>query len=110
MRPPVVVNDSDERQRHETGYGATVRLDELVRLGARELAMGLDTEVGRELAHLADACFDAAIRFHDARLRARHGAPRWRDDDGAERDAGLCVIAMGKHGGLELNFSSDVDV
>ena len=87
-----------------------VRADELVRLGARELAMGLDTEVGRELAHLADACFDAAIRFHDTGLRARHGAPRWRDDDGVERDAALVVIAMGKHGGLELNFSSDVDV
>ena len=87
-----------------------VRGDELVRLGARELAMGLDTEVGRELAHLADACFDAAIGFHDARLRARHGPPRYHDDDGGERDARLCVIAMGKHGGLELNFSSDVDV
>ncbi|HVV88296.1 MAG TPA: hypothetical protein VHE35_34880, partial [Kofleriaceae bacterium] len=86
------------------------RGDELVRLGARELAMGLDTEVGRELAHLADACFDAAIAFHDARLRARYGAPRYRDDAGGEREAGLCVIAMGKHGGLELNFSSDVDV
>ncbi len=82
----------------------------MVRLGARELAMGLDTEVGRELANLADACFDAAIRFHDARLRARHGAPRYTDDDGVERDAGLVVIAMGKHGGAELNFSSDVDV
>lgn len=82
------------------------RGDELVRLGARELALGLDTEVGRELAHLADACFDAAIDFHDARLAARHGPPR--GDDG-ERPR-LCVIAMGKHGGLELNFSSDVDV
>ncbi|MBE7448880.1 MAG: bifunctional [glutamate--ammonia ligase]-adenylyl-L-tyrosine phosphorylase/[glutamate--ammonia-ligase] adenylyltransferase [Kofleriaceae bacterium] len=87
-----------------------VRADELVRLGARELAMGLDTEVGRELAHLADACFDAALRFHDARLRERHGPPRYTDEAGVERDAGLCVIAMGKHGGLELNFASDVDV
>jgi [glutamine synthetase] adenylyltransferase / [glutamine synthetase]-adenylyl-L-tyrosine phosphorylase len=87
-----------------------VRADELVRLGARELAMGLDTEVGRELAHLADECFDAAIRFHESRLRARYGAPRYVDDDGVERDAGLVVIAMGKHGGLELNFASDVDV
>lgn len=87
-----------------------VRGDELVRLGARELALGLDTEVGRELAHLADACFDAAIDFHDGRLRARYGPPRYLDDDGRERDARLCVMAMGKHGGLELNFSSDVDV
>jgi glutamate-ammonia-ligase adenylyltransferase len=86
------------------------RGDELVRLGMRELELGLDTEVGRELARLADAAFDAAIRHHDRALRARFGAPRWTDDDGVERDAGLCVIGMGKLGGEELNFASDVDV
>jgi [glutamine synthetase] adenylyltransferase / [glutamine synthetase]-adenylyl-L-tyrosine phosphorylase len=86
------------------------RADELVRLGVRELELGLDTEVGRELAHLADACFDAAIRFHDAALRGRHGPPRYVDDDGTRRDAALCVIGMGKLGGEELNFASDVDV
>jgi [glutamine synthetase] adenylyltransferase / [glutamine synthetase]-adenylyl-L-tyrosine phosphorylase len=87
-----------------------VRADELVRLGARELELGLDTEVGRELARLADECFDAAIRFHDGELRARLGAPRYVDDDGRERDAVLTVIGMGKLGGEELNFASDVDV
>ena len=87
-----------------------VRADELVRLGARELDLGLDTEVGRELARLADVCFDAAIAFHDRELRARYGAPRFVDDDGTERDARLVVIGMGKLGGEELNFSSDVDV
>jgi glutamate-ammonia-ligase adenylyltransferase len=87
-----------------------VRADELVRLGARELELGLDTEVGRELARLADACFDRAIRFHDAALRARFGPPRYTDDAGVVRDAGLCVIGMGKLGGDELNFASDVDV
>jgi [glutamine synthetase] adenylyltransferase / [glutamine synthetase]-adenylyl-L-tyrosine phosphorylase len=88
----------------------SVRADELVRLGVRELELGLDTEVGRELARLADACFDAAIGFWDAALRARYGAPRYLDDDGTERDARLAVIGMGKLGGEELNFSSDVDV
>ena len=87
-----------------------VRADELVRLGVRELDLGLDTEVGRELARLADVCFDAAIAFHDRELRARYGAPRFIDDDGVERDATLVVIGMGKLGGEELNFSSDVDV
>ena len=87
-----------------------VRADELVRLGFREIELGLDTEVGRELARLADACFDAAITFHDAELRARYGAPRYTDDDGVLRDAVLSVIGMGKLGGEELNFSSDVDV
>jgi [glutamine synthetase] adenylyltransferase / [glutamine synthetase]-adenylyl-L-tyrosine phosphorylase len=87
-----------------------VRADELVRLGVRELELGLDTEVGRELARLADACFEEAIRWHDAELRARYGPPRYTDDDGEERPATLAVIGMGKLGGEELNFASDVDV
>jgi glutamate-ammonia-ligase adenylyltransferase len=87
-----------------------IRADELVRLGARELELGLDTEVGRELARLADACLDRAIRFHDAELRRRHGPPRYTDDDGIERDCALVAIGMGKLGGEELNFASDVDL
>jgi len=87
-----------------------VRADELVRLGVRELELGLDTEVGRELSRLADACFDEAIRWHDAELRARYGPPIYTDDDGRERPAVLAVIGMGKLGGEELNFASDVDV
>jgi len=87
-----------------------VRADELVRLGVRELELGLDTEVGRELSRLADVCFDAAIEFHDRELRARYGEPRYIDDAGNERIATLAVIGMGKLGGQELNFTSDVDV
>ncbi len=87
-----------------------VRADELVRLGVRELELGLETEVGRELARLADCCFDTAITFHDGELRSRYGAPRYVDDDGRTRDATLAVIGMGKLGGEELNFASDVDV
>jgi len=87
-----------------------VRADELVRLGVRELERGLDTEVGRELARLADACFDEAIRWHDAELRARYGPPLYLDDDGRQQPAHLAVIGMGKLGGEELNFASDVDV
>lgn len=83
-----------------------VRADELVRLGVRELELGLDTEVGRELAGLADACFDAAIAFCDRALRARWGDPV--DDAGAP--VPFAVVAMGKLGGEELNFASDVDV
>jgi [glutamine synthetase] adenylyltransferase / [glutamine synthetase]-adenylyl-L-tyrosine phosphorylase len=88
----------------------SVRGDELVRLGVRELELGLDTEVGRELARLADACFDAAIAHCRRELVARYGEPRYVDDDGVERSAELAVIGMGKLGGEELNFSSDVDV
>jgi glutamate-ammonia-ligase adenylyltransferase len=87
-----------------------VRADELVRLGVRELELGLDTEVGRELSRLADACFDTAIEVCGAELTARYGRPRYVDDAGVTRDAVLAVVGMGKLGGEELNFASDVDV
>jgi glutamate-ammonia-ligase adenylyltransferase len=84
----------------------TVRNDEMVRLGVRELEHGGGAEVGRQLARLAGACFDAAIAFHGAALAARFGPPL--EDDGGRAE--LVVIGMGKLGGAELNFSSDVDV
>jgi len=83
-----------------------LRADELVRLGFRELEMGVPIEVGRELSRLADVCFDAAIRHGRKALDARYGPAL--DDDGNEVE--FVVIGMGKLGGVELNFSSDVDV
>lgn len=100
------IGDTEGLRRHLRQY----RADEMVRLGVRELGLGNPSEVGRELAHLAGVAFDAALAFHDQELRARYGPPRYEDDDGVERDAELVVIGMGKLGGEELNFSSDVDV
>ncbi|RMH39802.1 MAG: bifunctional [glutamate--ammonia ligase]-adenylyl-L-tyrosine phosphorylase/[glutamate--ammonia-ligase] adenylyltransferase [Deltaproteobacteria bacterium] len=87
-----------------------LRGDEIVRLGVREFAGGRGAEIGRELSRLAEVCFDAAIAHARAALVARHGEPRWRDADGARQPLSLAVIGMGKLGGEELNFCSDVDV
>jgi glutamate-ammonia-ligase adenylyltransferase len=85
------------------------RADEMVRLGAREFGLGSPAEVGAELAHLADVCLDAAIAHHRAALALRHGAPLVADEEGGG-EAELVVIGMGKLGGEELNFASDIDV
>jgi len=82
------------------------RADELVRLGVREIELGNPSEAWRELANLADASFDAAITYYRQRLDERYGSAV--DADGSK--AGFVVIGMGKLGGRELNFSSDVDV
>jgi len=58
------------------------------------------------LSALADACLCVALDWADAALRLRHGQAR--EPDG--RPASLGVLAMGKLGGGELNFSSDVDL
>lgn len=79
---------------------------EYLRLGARELGWGGQEEVTRELAHLADVTLDAAHARVHAELAARHGEPRTADG----RPCRFVVFGMGKLGGEELNFSSDVDL
>ena len=81
---------------------------ETARIALRDLRRARVSEVTRELSGLATACLDVAIRFHERRLRARHGAPAGM----AEREpgAGFCALAMGKLGARELNFSSDIDL
>jgi len=55
---------------------------------------------------LAETCLDLALGHAERQLIARHGEPR--DEQGnAQR---LVVIAFGKLGGGELNFSSDIDL
>ena len=79
----------------------------LVRIAWRDLAghATIDT-VLLELSALADACIDAACRQATALLGRRHGVPRAAD--GSELP--LLVLGMGKLGGGELNFSSDIDL
>ncbi|MFT3917279.1 MAG: bifunctional [glutamate--ammonia ligase]-adenylyl-L-tyrosine phosphorylase/[glutamate--ammonia-ligase] adenylyltransferase [Anaeromyxobacteraceae bacterium] len=85
-----------------------LRAREVVRIALRDLRRARVTEVTGELSALACACLDAAIRFHERRLRLRHGAPA--GFEGAPYGSGFCAIAMGKLGARELNFSSDVDL
>lgn len=55
---------------------------------------------------LADRCIEAALAAVQCNLAQHHG---WlRDADGREQS--LVVFALGKLGGGELNFSSDVDL
>ena len=60
----------------------------------------------RELSELADACILAALEFARSAVAARHGLPYVEPDEPSE----MAVIGMGKLGGRELNFSSDIDL
>ncbi len=102
------VAEDDSRALHD--ILRVYRADELVRCGVRELALEKPIEVGEELAHLADVCLDAAIDFYSEQLNREYGPPRYLREDGEWVPAELCVIAMGKHGGDELNFASDIDI
>lgn len=83
------------------------RRREMVRIAWRDLAGRAQTaETLRDLSDLADCCVEQALRWHEARLLDRHGTPR--DAEGVRQ--GLVVLGMGKLGGHELNYSSDIDL
>ncbi len=61
------------------------------------------------LSDFADAAVAAALRAC-LRAAADEGRLVLQDRDKPERACGLVVLALGKHGARELNYSSDVDL
>jgi len=55
---------------------------------------------------LAECCLEAALRHAERQLAMRHGQVRSADGAGQR----LVVFGLGKLGGSELNFSSDIDL
>jgi glutamate-ammonia-ligase adenylyltransferase len=86
---------------------ARFRRRQLLRIVLRD-ALGVATlsDVTTELSNLADAVLDVSYRRIHEELAARHGEPRLADG----RPCGLSVISLGKLGGQELNYSSDIDL
>ncbi|MGH8454426.1 MAG: bifunctional [glutamate--ammonia ligase]-adenylyl-L-tyrosine phosphorylase/[glutamate--ammonia-ligase] adenylyltransferase, partial [Nevskiales bacterium] len=80
---------------------------ELVRIAWRDLAgwAPLEETLG-ELSDLADACVEVALNWLERDFAARHGAPLGETGQTSR----LIVLGMGKLGGRELNFSSDIDL
>ncbi|MDO8877075.1 MAG: bifunctional [glutamine synthetase] adenylyltransferase/[glutamine synthetase]-adenylyl-L-tyrosine phosphorylase [Pseudolabrys sp.] len=63
----------------------------------------------RALTELADTAVDAAVRFALSEA-ARAGRLAPKDLKQPQLDSGYIVLAMGKMGGFELNYSSDIDL
>jgi glutamate-ammonia-ligase adenylyltransferase len=74
------------------------------------LGLAALADITGELSNLADAILDFAYRQIREELIARHGEPQFEGPDGQRRACGFAVIALGKLGGQELNYSSDVDL
>jgi glutamate-ammonia-ligase adenylyltransferase len=84
-----------------------IRHREMVRIAWRDIGGLADLEATlRETSWLADALTDAALDWLHREQTSSHGEPR--DERGVPQR--LFVIAMGKLGGGELNFSSDIDL
>lgn len=83
----------------------------LLRIGARDLGGLADVEeTTADLSALADSVLQAGLAACTRWLTAVYGAPLYTDSAGVQRPCGFCIIGMGKLGGYELNFSSDVDL
>lgn len=74
-------------------------------LGMAELG-----ETTLELSLLADVLLEKALERAQAELQARYGAPQTADARGRLVPARFAVVSLGKLGGNELNYSSDVDL
>lgn len=67
-------------------------------------------ETTEELSNLADAILDYALKLSRQQLDNRYGAPQTTDEQDRIIPAEFCVMALGKLGSFELNYSSDIDL
>ena len=65
----------------------------------------LETVVG-QLSHVADCIVEAALLAAKRGVERQRGVPRGPDGQAAT----IAVVALGKLGGRELNYSSDIDL
>ena len=85
---------------------ARFRREQVLRIVIRDvLNLGTLSDVTEELSNLADAILDLSYRRIRASLAAIHGEPVFNGEP-----AQFSVIALGKLGGRELNYSSDIDL
>jgi glutamate-ammonia-ligase adenylyltransferase len=63
-----------------------------------------------QLSCLADVCLQQAVEISREELLPRFGLPFCRDELGAEHEAVFAILGMGKLGGMELNYHSDLDI
>ena len=119
-KPPSRAGMESILQQHLDGVSVTeLKLDalrrfrrrEMLRIGVRDLfRLAPVEETTASLSDLASVLIHAAYRIVNADLRLQYGVPMHRGRDGKLIETGFSVIGMGKLGGHELNYSSDVDL
>jgi glutamate-ammonia-ligase adenylyltransferase len=84
---------------------------ETLRIAARDLArLSEMVEITRELSDVADVCLDAVLRTVAKQFSEKFGSPFHQDGEGRWQPTPFCILGLGKLGGQELNYSSDVDI
>ena len=80
---------------------------QMLRVGFGDLIEGHRiAQVTQQLSYVAIAICEAAYQFARRELEKRLGCPQTREGERSK----FVVLAMGKLGGMELNYSSDIDL
>ncbi len=98
---------------HRMGALRRFKRRQFLRIAARDLFARVSLrDVTEDLSNLADACLEAALWCACEELFARYGKPFTTDLERVEAEnlVSFCILAFGKLGGRELNFSSDIDL
>jgi glutamate-ammonia-ligase adenylyltransferase len=83
------------------------RQRQMLRIGANDIIRERPLEeITRDIAHVADVAIEVALTVALRHVSKRFGQPCTEDG----RPVTCVVLALGKHGGEELNYSSDIDL
>ncbi len=63
-----------------------------------------------QLSFLADVCLNKAVAIAREELLPRYGLPFCLGPEGEGHEAAFAILGMGKLGGMELNYHSDLDI
>src|ERR1017187_6897801 len=89
---------------------ASFRRESILRILLRDvLGFGTLPDITEELSTLADAMLEVTYLSIREDLVRRYGRPM-ETCGGETKESGFAVIALGKLGGGELNYSSDIDL
>lgn len=83
------------------------RQRQVLRIGTNDIIRDRPLEeITRDISRVADAALEVALQTALRHLGERFGEPHTN----AGRPARSVILAFGKHGGEELNYSSDIDL
>src|SRR5438552_8129959 len=84
---------------------------EYVRIMLRDvLRVAPLAETTAEISALSDVLLEEALRESATAMQHRFGSPQHLDSSGRIVDTTFAVLSLGKLGGNELNYSSDIDL
>jgi glutamate-ammonia-ligase adenylyltransferase len=83
------------------------RQKHMLRIGTNDIIRDRPLEeITRDISRVADTALEVALVYAQRTVSKRYGEPHTR----AEQPARCAILAFGKLGGKELNYSSDIDL